>query len=107
MTYAKIESGVVTNMSTTPEDGYVEVPDNISPGMIQNKDKSFSNPPKTNEEILDNLRVKRDQLLRETDVYALSDRNLSDEMKKYRHDLRNLPASNSDPLKIVFPKKPE
>ena len=32
---------------------------------------------------------------------------INDEMKKYRKDLRDLPASNSDPSKIVFPTKPE
>ena len=38
---------------------------------------------------------------------ANSDVTMSDAWKKYRQDLRDLPASNSDPTKIVFPTKPE
>ena len=53
------------------------------------------------------IRNKRNQLLQETDVHALSDRNITDAMKKYRQDLRDLPASNADPSKIVFPTKPK
>ena len=39
-----------------------------------------------------NLREKRNRLLAETDFYALSDVTLSDDMKTYRKDLRDLPA---------------
>ena len=39
-----------------------------------------------------NLRYKRNRLLAETDFYALSDVTLSDDMKTYRKDLRDLPA---------------
>ena len=38
------------------------------------------------------LRSKRNRLLAETDFYALSDVTLSDDMKTYRKDLRDLPA---------------
>ena len=38
------------------------------------------------------LRSKRNRLLAETDYLALSDNTLSDDMKKYRQDLRDLPA---------------
>ena len=41
---------------------------------------------------LANLRSRRNGLLAETDFYALSDVTMSDEMKKYRQDLRDLPA---------------
>ena len=37
------------------------------------------------------LRAKRNRLLAETDFYALSDNTLSDDMKTYRKDLRDLP----------------
>ena len=75
--------------------------------MIQNEDGTFSETPKSNDQLFDEIRFKRDQLLKVTDVYALSDRNITDSMKKYRQDLRDLPASNTDPSKIVFPTKPE
>ena len=38
------------------------------------------------------LRAKRNRLLAETDYLALSDNTLSDNMKTYRKDLRDLPA---------------
>ena len=53
------------------------------------------------------IRKKRNRLLAETDWMSGSDVTMSDKWKKYRQDLRDLPASNSDPSKIVFPTKPE
>ena len=52
------------------------------------------------------LRGMRDRLLAETDVYALSDRTLSDEMRAYRQALRDLPANTSDPKNPTWPTKP-
>ena len=39
---------------------------------------------------LNNLRIKRNNLLAETDYLALSDNTMSDEMKQYRQDLRDI-----------------
>ena len=106
--YIKVKDKIVVYKSPhNDEPGLIEVDDSVCPGMIQNDDGTFSDPPKSNEEKLTRIRFQRDLLLRETDSYALSDRTLSDEMKKYRQDLRDLPASNSDPDKITFPTKPE
>ena len=52
------------------------------------------------------LRNKRNQLLAETDFYALSDVTMSDEMKTYRQALRDLPANTSDPANHTYPTKP-
>ena len=52
------------------------------------------------------LRAQRDRLLAETDVYALSDRTLSDGMRAYRQALRDLPANTSDPQNPTWPTKP-
>ena len=55
------------------------------------------------------LRNKRNRLLAETDYLALSDNTLSDDMKKYRKDLRDLPAGKDTVEKCenaVFPTKP-
>ena len=55
------------------------------------------------------LRSKRNRLLAETDYYALSDVTLSDEMKKYRQDLRDLPAGKDTVDKCnnaTWPTKP-
>ena len=40
---------------------------------------------------LERLRFRRNQLLAETDFYALSDVTMSDDMKTYRQNLRDLP----------------
>ena len=55
------------------------------------------------------LRSKRNRLLAETDFYALSDVTMSDEMKKYRQDLRDLPDGKDTVEKCdnaTFPPKP-
>ena len=52
------------------------------------------------------LRNKRNQLLAETDFYALSDVTMSDEMQTYRQALRDLPANTSDPANPTYPTKP-
>ena len=55
------------------------------------------------------LRAERDGKLAETDFYALSDVALSDEMKKYRQDLRDLPSKYDDSTvvkTITWPSKP-
>lgn len=54
-----------------------------------------------------NLRSKRNMLLVETDIYGLSDRKMTVEMKNYRQDLRDLPTITTDPTKVVWPTKPE
>ena len=42
---------------------------------------------------LDLIRLHRGGLLRETDLFALSDRAMSDEMKNYRQNLRDIPQN--------------
>ena len=57
----------------------------------------------------DRLRTKRNQLLAETDFYALSDVTMSDDMKTYRQDLRDLPEGKDTVDKCnnaIFPDKP-
>jgi hypothetical protein len=61
------------------------------------------------------LREKRNSLLQETDFYAFSDVVMSSNMKTYRQQLRDLPASanpkvdsvgNLDMSSVTFPTKP-
>jgi len=61
------------------------------------------------------LRVERNRLLAETDWWASSDLSITDEQKKYREDLRDLPSSASpkltsngtlDMTSVTFPTKP-
>jgi hypothetical protein len=56
--------------------------------------------------LLNNLRVKRNARLAETDYLALSDSTLTDEMRTYRQALRDLPANTTDPANPVWPVKP-
>lgn len=54
----------------------------------------------------DSVRAERNQLLKDTDWQASSDYTMSDAQKTYRQALRDLPATNADPTKIVFPDAP-
>jgi len=59
---------------------------------------------------LNNLREKRNTLLRETDYMANSDVTMSDEWKTYRQALRDLPSGLDTVAKVEakeFPEKPE
>ena len=55
------------------------------------------------------LREKRNRLLAETDYYALSDVTMSNDMKTYRQNLRDLPDGKNTVEKCnnaTFPTKP-
>ena len=57
----------------------------------------------------DRLRQRRNRLLAETDFYALSDVTMSDDMKTYRQELRDLPEGKDTVEKCnkaTFPTKP-
>ena len=60
----------------------------------------------SNEELLQGLRQRRNQLLAETDYLALADSTLTDDMRSYRQALRDLPANTVDPANPVWPTKP-
>jgi hypothetical protein len=55
------------------------------------------------------LRYKRDNLLKETDIFALSDLTMTDDMKTYRQALRDLPSGKDTVEKCenaTWPEKP-
>jgi len=52
-------------------------------------------------------RVTRDNLLKETDHFALSDVIMADAMKTYRQALRDVPQQSEFPNNITWPTKPE
>ena len=59
---------------------------------------------------LENLRIKRNYLLSETDYLALVDNTLSDNMRIYRQQLRDITEglnTVSDVNAVVFPIKPQ
>ena len=51
-------------------------------------------------------RAKRDNLLKETDFYALSDVTMPSGMQAYRQGLRNVPQQAGFPSSIAWPTKP-
>jgi len=51
-------------------------------------------------------RFLRNQLLAETDYWALSDYTMTDEMAAYRQALRDVPSQSGFPDDIVWPIKP-
>ena len=58
---------------------------------------------------MEDLRAKRNNLLKETDHYALSDQTLSDDMRTYRQDLRDITeglTTVEEVNAVVFPTKP-
>ena len=58
---------------------------------------------------IENLRQRRNALLSSPDFYALSDVTMSDEMKQYRKDLRDITeglTTVEDVNAVVFPNKP-
>ena len=58
---------------------------------------------------LERLRQRRNALLKETDFYALSDVTMSDDMKTYRQNLRDLPDGKDTVEKCenaTWPTKP-
>tara|TARA_R110002020_G_scaffold296323_1_gene511905 strand:+ start:666 stop:962 length:297 start_codon:yes stop_codon:yes gene_type:complete len=58
---------------------------------------------------LNSLREKRNNLLKQTDYFALSDVSMSDDMTQYRKNLRNLTnglTTVEDVKAVIFPTKP-
>ena len=59
---------------------------------------------------MQNLRGERNQKLMETDFYALTDSSLSDEMKAYRQQLRDITQdleTVEDVNSVIWPTEPE
>jgi len=69
-----------------------------------------ANPSKTELQIaMQNLRLKRNQLLQDTDFHALSDNTMSAEMTTYRQELRDITegiTTVEQANAVVFPTKP-
>ena len=52
------------------------------------------------------VRHQRRILLEETDVFAVGDRPVSEEMRQYRQALRDIPNQQGFPDNVVWPEKP-
>ena len=82
----------------------------LSAEEISDFNKRLAEAPSEFDMALENLRVNRNRLLKETDFYALSDVTMSDNMKKYRQDLRDITnglTTKDEVDAVTFPTKPE
>ena len=52
------------------------------------------------------VRGQRDNLLKDTDWRAMSDRTLTDAWRDYRQQLRQIPQTQTDPYNITYPTPP-
>tara|TARA_Y100001972_G_C7392812_1_gene204948 strand:+ start:216 stop:500 length:285 start_codon:yes stop_codon:yes gene_type:complete len=71
---------------------------------------AYQDPPLTKLQILMNrIRLKRNTLLDETDWWAVADRTMTDDQKKYRQDLRDITNGLDTEEKaedVTWPTKP-
>ena len=104
--YAALASnGDILAVATPPDLTAAQTMDWGSGSVVGGKWQRFTVRDKTDAELMIEVRGKRDELLKETDFYALSDVTMSSDMTTYREALRDLPA-NVDLTNIVYPTKP-
>ena len=61
---------------------------------------------KTDAEIGQEVRHKRDAYLRQTDIYAWADREMPEEIRVYRQALRDIPSQEGFPRNVTWPVQP-
>ena len=117
MKYAVIENGVVVNTAEAePEfalsQGWVEMPDDACKWDLY-ENGVFTRPPRNLQAEWWSSRIERNELLVASDTAVLPDRwaamtpEQQNAWSTYRQALRDLPQTYPDPLKIVWPQKPE
>ena len=75
--------------------------------QLENKDIEFEN--NKFDRALNNLRITRNNLLKQTDFYALSDVTMSEDMTSYRQNLRDITnglTTVEEVEAVEFPTKP-
>ena len=104
--YAELaDNGDILEVAATPSKTATQTFDWGSGSVVSGKWQRWTLRNKTDAELMIEVRGKRDELLTETDFYALSDVTMSSDMTTYREALRDLPA-NVDLTNIVYPTKP-
>ena len=101
----KIEKGVVVNAAVFNKllSGWVEAPDGVVIGWIDNGDGTFSAPlkqPITDEELIANERNWRDAKLKAIDIEIFKAEDNGDDessLRNYRRALRNYPQQEDFP----------
>jgi len=100
------ENKTVIRKQVSPEDGLVEVSDNVWCGQVQQSDGSFANPTQSNSDKLEVLRDARNSLLSETDWWASSDLTMTSAQTTYRQDLRDITKTATSVDDVKWPTKP-
>ena len=104
--YAELaDNGDILEVAATPSRTATQTLDWGSGSVVGGKWQRWTLRNKTDAELMREVRGTRDDLLKETDWYALSDVTMSSDMTTYREALRDLPA-NVDLTNIVYPTKP-
>ena len=104
--YAALASnGDILEVAATPTLAEGKTLDWGAGSVIDGKWQRWTLRNKTTDEKMAPIRETRNDLLAETDYFALSDVTLSGDMTTYRQELRDLPAS-VDVDNPVYPTKP-
>jgi hypothetical protein len=104
--YAELaDNGDILEVAATPSRTATQTLDWGSGSVVGGKWQRWTLRNKTDAELMREVRGTRDDLLKETDWYSLSDVTMSSDMTTYREALRDLPA-NVDLTNIVYPTKP-
>ena len=104
--YATLASnGDILEVAATPSISDSQTLDWGAGSVVSGKWQRWTLRDKTDAEKLSEVRTKRNDLLLETDYFALSDVTMSSDMTTYRQKLRDLPAT-VDLTDIVYPTKP-
>ena len=104
--YAALASnGDILEVAAPPSTSDSQTLDWGAGSVVSGKWQRWTLRHKTDAELLVEVRGTRDELLKDTDFYALSDVTMSSAMTTYRQDLRDLPAT-VDLTNIVYPTKP-
>ena len=86
---------------------YTETDENGVETTVTVQDQKDAKVAADNAALAETARIKRNDLLKDTDYYGLSDMTMSAEMAAYRQALRDVPAQADFPSAITWPTKPE
>jgi hypothetical protein len=81
----------------------------MTPTEIAQRNADLAEMPTAFDKAMEDLRAKRNNLLKDTDHLALSDQTLSDDMRTYRQSLRDITnglTTVAEVEAVVFPTKP-
>lgn len=102
-------SGTIKDIQVEDSPEFNALYERIEPSWTEDNDtkfKSWVKVPYSAEEKARNIRHRRDQQLAVTDMEAVSDRNISQEMLDYRQALRDITDQETFPNSVIWPIKP-